>query len=86
MVAGYIRKRLLYCPGRAGGTAKTDKCALGFSDGIGNGAFGLGQVITRAEFASFICKVEGFGGNAAQAYTDNTDKVSRAQPKPVLSN
>ena len=47
--------------------------ALGFSDGIGNGAFGLGQVITRAEFASFICKVEGFGGNAAQAYTDNTD-------------
>lgn len=46
---------------------------LGFSDGIGNGAFGLGQVITRAEFASFICKVEGFDGNAAQAYTDNTD-------------
>ena len=40
--------------------------------------FGLGQVITRAEFASFICKVEGFGGNAAQAYTDNTDMGAKA--------
>lgn len=46
---------------------------LGFSDGIGNGQFGLGQTITRAQFAAFIAKVEGYSGDAPQAYTDNTD-------------
>ena len=46
---------------------------LGFSDGIGDGQFGLGQTITRAQFAAFIAKVEGYSGDAPQAYTDNTD-------------
>ena len=29
---------------------------LGFSDGIGDNQFGLGQTITRAQFAAFIAK------------------------------
>lgn len=46
---------------------------LGFSDGVSEGQFGLGQTITRAQFAAFIAKVEGYSGNYPQAYTDNTD-------------
>lgn len=46
---------------------------LGFSDGIGDGQFGLGQTITRAQFAAFIAKVAGYEGNYGQAYSDNTD-------------
>jgi len=46
---------------------------LGFSDGIGDGQFGLGQTITRAQFAAFLCKIEGYDGNAPQAYSDNND-------------
>ena len=46
---------------------------LGFSDGIGDNQFGLGQTITRAQFAAFIAKVQGYTGNYPQAYTDNTD-------------
>lgn len=47
--------------------------SLGFSDGIGNNQFGLGQTITRAQFAAFIAKIEGYNGSYPQAYTDNTD-------------
>lgn len=50
--------------------------SLGFSDGIGDGQFGLGQTITRAQFAAFIAKVEGYSGDAPQAYTDNTDPAA----------
>ena len=46
---------------------------LGFSDGIGDNQFGLGQTITRAQFAAFIAKVQGYSGTYPQAYTDNTD-------------
>lgn len=46
---------------------------LGFSDGIGDNQFGLGQTITRAQFAAFIAKIEGYNGSYPQAYTDNTD-------------
>jgi len=46
---------------------------LGFSDGIGDNQFGLGQIITRAQFAAFIAKVQGYSGTYPQAYTDNTD-------------
>ena len=46
---------------------------LGFSDGIGDNQFGLGQTITRAQFAAFIAKVQGYDGSYPQAYTDNTD-------------
>ncbi len=46
---------------------------LGFSDGIGNNQFGMGQTITRAQFAAFIAKVQGYNGSYPQAYTDNTD-------------
>ena len=47
--------------------------SLGFSDGIGDNQFGLGQTITRAQFAAFIAKVQGYNGNYPQAYTDNTN-------------
>ena len=46
---------------------------MGFSDGIGDNQFGLGQTITRAQFAAFIAKIEGYNGSYPQAYTDNTD-------------
>ena len=46
---------------------------LGFSDGIGDNQFGLGQTITRAQFAAFIAKIEGYNSSYPQAYTDNTD-------------
>ena len=46
---------------------------LGFSDGIGDNQFGLGQTITRAQFAAFIAKVQGYNGTYPQAYTDNTN-------------
>lgn len=48
--------------------------ALGYSNGIGEQQFGLGQTITRAQFAAFITKVMELGnGSEPQAYTDNTD-------------
>lgn len=46
---------------------------LGFSDGVGDNQFGLGQTITRAQFAAFIAKIEGYEDSYPQAYTDNTD-------------
>ncbi len=49
---------------------------LGFSDGIGDNQFGLGQTITRAQFAAFVQKVQGYNGNYPQAYTDNTDPTA----------
>jgi len=47
--------------------------ALGYSDGIGDNQFGLGQTITRAQFAAFVTKVMELGGDYPQAYADNTD-------------
>ncbi|MDR2671331.1 MAG: S-layer homology domain-containing protein [Oscillospiraceae bacterium] len=33
---------------------------LGVTDGVGNNRFGLGRSVTRAEFASFLCKLMGW--------------------------
>lgn len=46
---------------------------LGYSNGIGDNQFGLGQTITRAQFAAFVTKVMEIDGDYPQAYTDNTN-------------
>lgn len=50
-----------------------DLRTLGYTDGIGDNRFGLGETITRAQFAAFVAKVMEFDSDAPQAYDDNTD-------------
>ena len=47
---------------------------LGYSNGIGDNQFGLGQTITRAQFAAFLVNVMEMNDTYPQAYTDNTDE------------
>ncbi len=47
--------------------------ALGISDGVGDGRFGVGETLTRAQFAAFLAKLEGYDEPSPQAYSDNTD-------------
>lgn len=52
--------------------------ALGITDGVGDNRFGLGREISRAEFATFMCKVMGWPQAARDpgSFEDNRDPAA----------
>ncbi len=51
---------------------------LGITDGVGGNRFGLGQTVSRAEFATFMCKVMGWerARPASGSFDDNQNASS----------